>query len=169
MKFSTSFLYLENVAYDPLIRNFPISAAFQGEKIFFSRSKVAPKWPFRFPGTGNEITPCDVTRCENPSACHSFSGFDYEHTVWTTDSLWQLFFKRACNVCACEKRESPGFSVTTRADYKRLERKKIPVCNTNVAGILCFHIYRSHCQWKLFSCHGFKLSECTQLQPLMSS
>ena len=33
------------------------------------------------------------------------------------------------------KRESPGFSVTTRADYKRLERKKIPVCNTNVAGI----------------------------------
>jgi len=33
--------YLENVAYDPLIRNFPILAAFQGEKIFFSRFKVA--------------------------------------------------------------------------------------------------------------------------------
>jgi len=51
MKFSTSFLYLEKVAHDPLIRNFPILAAFQGEKLFISRSKVAPKWPFRFPGT----------------------------------------------------------------------------------------------------------------------
>jgi len=46
MKFSTTFLYFQNVAYDPLIRNFRILAAFQGEKIFFSRSKVA----FRFQG-----------------------------------------------------------------------------------------------------------------------
>ena len=37
------FLYLENIAYDPLIGNFPILAAYQGEKIFFSKSKVAPK------------------------------------------------------------------------------------------------------------------------------
>ena len=36
------------------------------------------------------------------------------------------------NVCAFEKRESPGFSVTARADYKRSERQKIPVCGSQL-------------------------------------
>ena len=46
MKFSTPLLYLENVAYDPLIRNFPISAAFQGEKMFFFKVQSSPKMTF---------------------------------------------------------------------------------------------------------------------------
>ena len=48
MKFLTPLLYLENVAFDPLIRNFPILAAFQGEKIFFFKVQSSPKMTFSF-------------------------------------------------------------------------------------------------------------------------
>ena len=78
MKFSTPFLFLKNVAYDTLIYNFPILAAFQRRKVFFSRSKVAPKSLFHVPGSGAEISPHDVIRCANPSVCHSFY---YKHVV----------------------------------------------------------------------------------------
>ena len=37
MKFSTPFLFLKNVAYDPLIRNFLIYASVQRGKEFFFR------------------------------------------------------------------------------------------------------------------------------------
>ena len=78
MKFSTPFLFLKNVAYDPLIYKFPISAAVQRGKAFFARSKVFPKSHFHVPGTGAEISPRDVIRCANPSVCHSFY---YKHVV----------------------------------------------------------------------------------------
>ena len=41
-------------------------------------SKVAPKSPFRVPGTGAEISRHDVIICVNPSVCNSFY---YKHVV----------------------------------------------------------------------------------------
>ena len=67
---------------------------------------------------------------------------------------------------ACKKRESLSFSVTAKADYKKIGEGGF-VQNTNVAGSLCFSSIARNVSRKLFSCHGFKLTESTQLQPLI--
>ena len=74
MKFSPSFLFYNIEVYDPLIRNFRVSASDKHVPIFSQASKLAnsdQNMRHSARGQNMQISTFDVMRCVNPSSHHN--------------------------------------------------------------------------------------------------